>query len=65
MTYPPNIWNQLKNKTADKIILALEKDGWVKDSSRGAVQVYYNPTTKKRTTVHYHPQMTYKPNSFL
>lgn len=28
MTYPKNVWNQHKNKTADEIIRALEKDGW-------------------------------------
>jgi hypothetical protein len=25
----PEIWDQLKNKTADEFISALEKDGWL------------------------------------
>jgi predicted RNA binding protein YcfA (HicA-like mRNA interferase family) len=63
MAYPPNVWNQLKNLTADELIRALEKDGWTRDpTSRGAIQVFikYGPSNK-RVGIHYHPQKTYGP----
>jgi hypothetical protein len=31
MKLPPHVWKQLKNLTADALIRALEKDGWVPD----------------------------------
>jgi len=61
MNYPSHIWDQLKNLTADDIVKALEKNGWVRDESSGAVFVYLNPSTRKRVTIHYHPRKTYGP----
>ena len=40
---------------------ALRKDGTVLDITRGAVQVYRYPDSR-RVTIHYHPNKTYGPN---
>ncbi len=61
MAYAPNIWNQLKNLTAEDIIKALQRDGWTRDpSSKGAVLAYikYGSPTQ-RVTIHFHPKKTY------
>lgn len=60
MQYPANIWDQLKNLTPDRIIKALEKDGWKKDISKGAILVYRSKDGR-RITIHYHPIKTYGP----
>jgi len=60
MHYSSHIWGQLKNITADKLIKALERDGWIRDESRGAILVYKH-SDGRRVTVHYHPQKTYGP----
>jgi predicted RNA binding protein YcfA (HicA-like mRNA interferase family) len=64
MAFPPNVWNQLKNLTADDLISALLRDGWVKDpSSKGAILAYIkrDQTGKpiNRIGIHYHPKKTY------
>jgi predicted RNA binding protein YcfA (HicA-like mRNA interferase family) len=58
--FPAHIWNQLKNLTADEIIHALEKDGWILDKKRGAERVYRHPDGR-RVVIHYHPGKTYGP----
>lgn len=58
MNFSRHVWDQLKNKTCDELIAALAKDGWVVDTSRGAVQVFRHPD-KRRVTIHYHPGKTY------
>ena len=40
MAFSGNVWNQLKNLTADDLIGALEKDGWQRDTGRGAIFAY-------------------------
>lgn len=60
MNYSPNVWNQLKNITADELIAALKKDGWYQDESVGAVLVFIKENPKKRITIHYHPKKTYQ-----
>ena len=60
-----NTWNQIKNKTCDELISALEKDGWEQDVKIGATLAYYNPTTKKRIVIHYHPHKTYRSPKLL
>ena len=60
MKYSQHIWNQLKNLSADRIVKALEKDGWIRDEGTGNIYVYLSPN-KKRITIHYHPQKTYGP----
>jgi predicted RNA binding protein YcfA (HicA-like mRNA interferase family) len=56
-----DVWNQVKNLTADEIISALKKDGWERDtSSRGAILAFIkHGTTNQRITIHYHPKKTY------
>jgi len=62
MAFSQNVWNQLKNLTADDLIAALEKDGWQRDTGRSAIFAYFKRgTTNKRITVHYHPRKTYGP----
>jgi len=56
-----NIWNQLKNLTCEKIISALERDGWERDITKGVAQVYINNSNGRRIVIHYHPKKTYKP----
>ncbi len=60
MAFPPHVWDQLKNVTADELIRALEKDGWSLDARRGAEQVYLHPDGR-RVSIHYHPRKTYGP----
>ena len=62
MRYSRNIWQQLKNLTADDLMAALERDGWTKDRSEGAFIPYINPKTRMRVILHYHPRKTYGPN---
>lgn len=58
MKLPKNVWDQLKNKSADDLISALGKDGWVLDEVKGAQRVYLHPD-KRRVSIHYHPGKTY------
>lgn len=60
MDYSKQVWDQLKNLTADQIVKALRKKGWTKEEGSGAIHVYVGPN-RKRVGVHYHPQKTYGP----
>ena len=60
MTFPSHVWKQIRNLSVDELINALEKDGWVRDVTRGAVLVFRHPDGR-RVTVHYHPHKTYGP----
>ncbi|MBM3148494.1 MAG: addiction module toxin, HicA family [Chloroflexi bacterium] len=60
MKLPKNIWDQLKNKSADALISALVKDDWEHDETRGAQRVYLHPDGR-RVSIHYHPGKTYGP----
>ena len=60
MKYPKHIWDQLRNLTPEELICALEKDGAVLDTIKGAMHVYRYPDGR-RPTVHYH-KSTYGPN---
>lgn len=60
MGYPRHIWNQLKNLTADQLVKALEKSGWIRDEGTGNIYVYLHPDGR-RVTIHYHPHKTYGP----
>lgn len=61
--FPPNVWNQLKNLTADDLIRALQKDGWERDpASKGAILGYIKTgSSRERVTIHYHPKKTFGP----
>ena len=61
MKYSKNIWNQIKNKTADDLIRALKKDGFKLDVTNGAEQIFRHPDGR-RISIHYHPNKTYGPN---
>lgn len=60
MKYSRQVWDQLKNITADELIKALEKSGWVEDESSQNIRVYIHPD-KRRVAIHYHPKKTYGP----
>ena len=59
-------WDQLKAKTADDLIRALIKDGWVEEDRRGATRGFVKDTPhgngRQRIVVHYHPSKTYGAN---
>ena len=61
MDFSANVWNQIKNKSPKDFIKALRKDGWNKDASKGAVQVFRNPRDNRRVTIHVHPGKIYGP----
>ena len=60
MSFPGHVWKQIKGLSADDLISALERDGWVRDVERGAVQVYRH-ADGRRVGIHYHPNKTYGP----
>ncbi|OGO19552.1 MAG: hypothetical protein A2Z15_04325 [Chloroflexi bacterium RBG_16_50_11] len=61
MSFPKQVWNQLKNKSADEIISALKRDGAILDTTRGSAQVFRYPDGR-RVAIHYHPHKTYGPD---
>ena len=63
MALPRNVWNQLKNITAESLIKALERDGWTSEFKRDAVRGFYkNGIERRRVVIHYHPGKTYGAN---
>lgn len=60
MTFVRRVWDQLKNKTADEFVAALNRDGWKLDSTKGSIRVYLHPD-RRRVAIHYHPRKTYGP----
>ncbi len=61
MKFSKQAWDQLRNKTADDLISALEKDDWTRDETRGAEQIYRH-SDGRRVSIHYHPGKTFGPN---
>ena len=62
--YSKAVWSQLKNKTIQDIAKALEKDGWLRDETRGATQGYRHPDAdakRNRVVLHMHPKATKSP----
>ena len=65
MALPHAIWGQLKSRTADDLIRALKRDGWVEEDSRGAtrgfVKTIANGATsdRRRVVIHYHPKKVF------
>jgi predicted RNA binding protein YcfA (HicA-like mRNA interferase family) len=51
----------LKSTTADELIRALERDGWQRRRSQGAIFVYEHPDGR-RASIHYHPRKTFGPS---
>jgi predicted RNA binding protein YcfA (HicA-like mRNA interferase family) len=59
MAFSASVWSQLKNATADELIAALKKSGWVLEPGcKGAIQVYRN-AEGRRVGIHFHPKKTY------
>ena len=64
MAVSRSVWNQLKAIliTADELIRALEKDGWVDEDRRGATRGFVKNIHgggRQRVVIHYHPGKTY------
>lgn len=53
MKFSKSVWDQLKNKTTDKLISALEKDGFVLDNKARTERIYRHPDGR-RVSIHYH-----------
>lgn len=61
MSFSESVWKQLKNKSIDKLISALLKDGFVLDDVVKTERVYRHPDGRK-VTIHYHTgSRTYGP----
>lgn len=60
MSYRRHVWDQVKNITAEALMKALERDGWVQDEKVGSDFAYRHPDGR-RVTIHYHPRKTYGP----
>lgn len=57
MTFPKQVWDQLKSKTSADLMTALEKDGFLYEARRGAPQSYRHPDGR-HVVVHFHPTKT-------
>lgn len=53
MSFPKNVWDQLKSIPTRKLIAALEKDGFVPDEQLRAERIYRH-ADGRRASVHYH-----------
>jgi len=53
MKYSKNVWEQLKGKTADELISALLKDGFVLDAKVKTERIYRH-LDGTRVSIHYH-----------
>ena len=53
MKYSKNVWEQLKAKTADDFISALEKDGFALDTKVKTERIYRH-SDGRRVSIHYH-----------
>lgn len=64
MAFEHAVWQQLKSKTADDLISALQKDNWTEEerrkNTRAFVKYTVNGAGKKRVVIHYHPKKTYR-----
>jgi hypothetical protein len=56
----PHVWAQLKNLTADELIIALTRDDAILNDSHGSAQVFKLKSGIK-IAIHYHPGKTYGP----
>lgn len=59
MSFSKQVWDQLKSKTADDFIAALNKDDWEQDTKVGASFAFKKKNSSARVTIHYHPKKTY------
>lgn len=62
MSFPKNVWNQLKGLTTGELIAALQKDGFVPDEGLRDERIYRHPDGR-HVSIHYHTSNTcYGPN---
>ncbi len=61
MSFPSQLWAQLKNLTADDLVRALKRDEWACDMKGGSMRIYLSPASNRRVVIHYHPKKTYGP----
>ena len=61
MAISRSVWDQLRAKTADDLIRALGKDGWVEEDRQGARRGFIKEigAERQRVVIHYHPGKTY------
>jgi predicted RNA binding protein YcfA (HicA-like mRNA interferase family) len=59
MSWPPYIWDQIKNITADELIAALERDGWHLRKGKGSRRVFRKGS--RVVAIHYHRRKTFSP----
>ncbi len=68
MAFPKHVWDQLKSTTADELISALKRDGYVQDPASHDATIAFikgvNPN-RKRVVIHYHPRKTYRPKLLI
>ena len=53
MSFPKNIWNQLKGITVRELVAALQIDGFVPDDELRTERIYRHPDGR-RISIHYH-----------
>lgn len=58
MTFSKQVWDQLKAKTCEDLIAALQKDGFLYEDTRGATLAYRHPDGR-RVVIHYQPNKSY------
>jgi predicted RNA binding protein YcfA (HicA-like mRNA interferase family) len=63
MALSQHVWRQLKAITADDLIAALKRDGYMKDPASADATISYIKRIgdPKRIVIHYHPRKTYGP----
>ena len=54
-----HVWEQIKSVTCEELMKALVKDGFVHQTTSGAVQAFRRACDKRYITIHYHPKKTY------
>lgn len=57
MNYSEHVWKQLKNISADELISAMLKDGFVPDIHLKTERIYRHPDGR-RASIHYHTGST-------
>lgn len=61
MNFSDNVWKQIRNKSADKLVSALLKDGFILDTKVRTERIYRHPDGR-RISIHYHTgNTTYRP----
>jgi predicted RNA binding protein YcfA (HicA-like mRNA interferase family) len=59
MSWPPQVWDQIKTITADELMAALERDGWQLRKGRGSRRVFRKGP--RIVAIHYHRRKIFSP----